>query len=160
MLEELREQLKHEGSMIYVADCAMVTKRNLILAREKNLDIISRFPENFDLCKEIKVKAWELNNWEFLGTLSDRKQAATYKAQTFIEEIDGISYRLIVFRSSSLDKKKEKSIEAAFDKEKTELEKKIKQFVSQDFACEIDASKALKLFLKENSDTNYELEIS
>jgi len=52
--------------VIYVADSAMVTETNLEQAAGYSLRFISRFPGNFALEKELKERAWQIDNWEHL----------------------------------------------------------------------------------------------
>ncbi|MDO9535477.1 MAG: IS1634 family transposase, partial [Bacillota bacterium] len=144
--------------VIYVADSAMITEDNLTQAAKHSLQFISRFPGNFDLEKELKAKAWQLDNWEQLGTFSDAKKAATYKSKSFIEEIDGRRYRFIVVHSSVLDGRKAKSLEKNLLEKRQSQEKAIKKAEKQCFACLPDAQQALEEFLLQHRDPFYPMQ--
>jgi transposase len=107
-----KEKLKE---IIFVTDCALVTKDNLALLVKEEADkpalrFISLMPENFGVNKEIKAEAFGTGAWQEIGKLSSKKDAACYKSQSFVREIDGHDYRLIVVHSTTLDKRKEKSL--------------------------------------------------
>lgn len=88
-----------------MADCALVNKDNLALLMQGEHDkpalkFISLLPENFGLNEEIKVEAFRLDSWQEIGKLSPKKDAACYQSQSFVWEIDGREYRLIVVHST------------------------------------------------------------
>lgn len=140
---------------IYVADSAMITTDNLAQADKHSLRFISRFPGIFDLEKELKAKAWQQDNWEQLGTFSDAKKAATYKSQSFIEELDGRKYRFIVVHSSVLDGRKARSLEKDLTDKRRLQEKAVKSIGKQRFACLPDAEQALTEFLHKHRNPFY-----
>ncbi|NLW06837.1 MAG: IS1634 family transposase [Clostridia bacterium] len=140
--------------LIFVADCALVTKDNLALlvkeeANKPALQFISLLPENFGLNKEVKAAAFETSTWQEIGKLSPKKAAACYKSQSFRREIDGREYRLIVVHSTNLDKRKEKSLAKKWVKQKETLAKAALELSQRPFACAADAQKAIELFCKE-----------
>lgn len=156
VIEELVQTFKPEKlkEVIFVADCALVTKDNLaLLVQEKDnkpaLQFISLLPENFGLNKEIKAEAFRTGFWQEIGKLSPKKDAACYKSQSFFREIDGRDYRLIVVHSTTLDKRKENSLLKKWAKQREVLEKAAKDLSRRPFACEADAKKALELFYQE-----------
>ncbi|KYH33180.1 IS1634 family transposase [Neomoorella mulderi] len=138
--------------IIFVADCALVTKDNLALLVQENkpaLQFISLLPENFGLNKEIKAEAFRTGFWQEIGKLSPKKDAACYKSQSFVREIDGRGYLLIVVHSTTLDKRKENSLLKKWAKQREVLEKAAKDLSRRPFACEADAKKAIELFCQE-----------
>ena len=110
VLEMLQTMLpcdNDNGQSIYVADSALVTNGNLELLFDKKISFISRLPETFKASAELKEWAWSENQWQHLGSLVE-KNAAIYRVQSTVRELNGHDYRFVVVHSSSLDKKKEK----------------------------------------------------
>ena len=140
---------------IYVADSAMITEDNLGQAAKHSLRFISRFPGNFGLEKELKAKAWQLDNWEPLGTFSDAKKAAIYKSQSFVEEIDGRKYRFIIVHSSVLDGRKERSLKKKLLEKRRLQEEAVKKAEKHRYVCLPDAQQALTEFLHKHRDPFY-----
>jgi transposase len=149
VIKELVDKIKPEklDKVIFVADSALVTNDNLALLAQENLKFISRQPENYSMVDRVKEEAMA-GNWTDIGVLSNKKDAAKYKSQSFIREIDGRPYRLIAVHSTALDKRKEKSLMKKWEKQKKELEKENNDLVNRPFACEADALKAIELFVK------------
>ncbi|BCV20325.1 hypothetical protein hamaS1_21850 [Moorella sp. Hama-1] len=140
--------------IIFVADCALVTKDNLaLLVQEEEdkpaLQFISLLPENFGLNKESKAEAFRTGSCQEIGNLSQKKDAARYKSQSFVREIDGKDFRLIVVHSTTLDKRKEKSLLKKWAKQKETLAKAARELSRRPFACDADARKAIELFCQE-----------
>jgi len=140
--------------IIFVADCALITRDNLaLLMQEGNnkpvLQFISLLPANFGLNEEIKAEAFRAGSWQEIGKLSTKKNAACYKSQSFIREIDGHNYRLIVVHSTVLDKRKENSLFKKWAKQREVLAKAAQDLSRRPFACEADARKAIELFYRE-----------
>jgi len=142
------EKLK---DMIYVADSALITRENLELlsgATKPMIRFISRLPGTFSLEAELKERAWENNNWVELGKFSEKKNAASYKAQDFEDVLYGNRYRFIVVHSSNLDGRKRRSLDTKLKKEYQNLEKAKKQLEKNRYACKPDAELALQEFIK------------
>lgn len=110
-----------DTTSISVADSALVTNDNLDLLFEKKIPFISRLPETFSISAELKDWAWSEDRWQHLGSLVQKKDAAVYRIQQAVRELNGHAYRFIVVHSSSLDKKKEKSIKKMIETRKSEL---------------------------------------
>lgn len=134
---------------ILVADSAAMTGPNLRLIAEKELRVISRLPETFNLCGELKEEAWRLGAWVDAGRLAREEKAATYRWQCFERELEGAVYRFVVVNSSSLNKTKRKSIERSIAREEAELNKALKKLRQAKYACQIDAERAWERFLAE-----------
>ncbi len=156
VIEELVQNFSPEKlkEIIFVADCALVTKDNLaLLMKEEDnkpaLKFISLLPENFGINKEIKAEAFRTDTWQEIGKLSPKKDAACYRSQSFIREIDGHEFRLIVVHSTTLDKRKENSLLKKWTKQREVMEKAARELSRRPFACEADAKKAIELFLRE-----------
>jgi transposase len=143
--------LKNEDEfLLYTADSAAVTEDNLKLFNKYHIDMISRLPERYDLAEELIDQAILADTWNEIGTLSEGKKAATYKSVSFEKELCGIIYRFLVVHSSSLDKRKLKTLNSKIEKEKLELIKKAEKESKREFFCEKDARAEIDKFQKEN----------
>ena len=132
--------------IVFVSDCAIVSTDSLNELSRKHIQFISRLPETFNLAQELKDLAWQTDNWNDIGPLSDAKTAANYKTFAIQRELDGRKYDFVVVYSSVLDAKKEKTLKKRIAKQKEELQKLAKDLAKQKFACAPDAETALKKF--------------
>ena len=114
-------QKNDDDFLLYTADSAAVTEDNLKLFKEYHVDMISRLPERYGLAEELIDQAIMAGNWIEIGSLSEAKKAATYKSVSFERELCGDIYRFVVFHSTSLDKRKLKTLNSKIEKEKLEL---------------------------------------
>lgn len=143
-------QKSDDDFLLYTADSAAVTEENLKLFKEYHVDMISRLPERFGLAEELINQAITANIWTEIGTLSEEKKAAIYKSVSFERELCGDRYRFVVFHSSSLDKRKLKTLNSKIEKEKLELIKKAEEEGKREFFCEEDARAEIDKFQKKN----------
>lgn len=143
-------QKSDDDFLLYTADSAAVTEDNLKQFKEYQVDMISRLPERYDLAEELIDQAITANIWTEIGTLSEGKKAATYKSISFERELCGDIYRFVVVHSSSLDKRKLKTLDSKIEKEKLELIKKAEEESKREFFCEEDARVEIEKFQKEN----------
>jgi transposase len=158
VLEKLQTMLPDDnGTSIYVADSALVTKDNLNLLFDKEIPFISRLPETFKISAELKEWAWSENQWQHLGSLVEKKDAAVYQVQSTVRELNGHDYRFVVVHSSSLDKKKEKSIKKMIETQRKELLEACNELAKRKFFCEADARKELEIFLAKHDTPLFEL---
>ncbi|WP_180954856.1 IS1634 family transposase [Bacillus sp. V3-13] len=126
-------------SMVTIADSAMVTEENLKIFGDR--PFISRFPENFKLCKILKKQAFENEaDWVQVGKLADKKNAASYRIQGISTELYGRNYRFAVVHSSALDQRKQKKIDRQVESEQAKAEKSIKDWSSVEYHCQEDAA--------------------
>lgn len=130
--------------IVFVSDCAIVSTDSLNELSRRHIQFISRLPETFNLAQELKDTAWQADNWNDIGPLSNAKTAANYKTFAIQRELDGRKYDFVVVYSSVLDAKKEKTLKKRIAKQKEELEKLAKELARQRFACMPDAEAALK----------------
>jgi transposase len=138
--EQLRE-------MIVIADSAMVTEENLNLYADR--PFISRLPETYSLCHELKEAAFEQEaNWVSVGALTDKPGAATYRIQGMSSELYGRTYRFAVVQSSALDRRKQQKIDRDIVKERASLDKAVGEWAATEYHCETDAAKQLAEHLK------------
>ena len=138
-LEERRE-------LIHVADSAFVTAANLAAARAAGLRFISRLPETYAAARLVKERAWA-GEWAEVGRVAARTEAASYLASEQEAEIDGHPYRLIVFRSSQLERRKAAAFERELQKQQEEMAKAGEALARQGFACQADAEAAAGAWL-------------
>lgn len=148
LLAKVAKELKEYAQSIFVADCKAVAPENLAVIKRNNLRFISRLPDNYDLCGEIKERAWRENTWQDIGQVSGQKKAASYKIQGFTASLYETEYRLVVVNSSSLDKRKEGAIRRQIAKEKEKVIEANKEMNKQQFACLADAQTAWRKFTK------------
>ncbi len=145
--------IKKEG-FIYIADSAMVTRKNLEKIGDE-IQFISRLPANYKECSRLIKSAIEKDEWIKLGKLSDtmettKRPAAIYKAWETTAVLHNKNFRAVVIHSSAHDKRRQKRIERELKKAHTELSKKIKAISKQEFFCRDDALKAAEELQKGN----------
>ena len=162
VIEELVEGFTdHLTDLVYVADSAAVTKGNLDLIAAKGIRFISRLPATFAQEQEVKDRAWSDGGWIDAGILTEnpKRDSAFYRYQEYVVDIAAQTavrpYRLIVVHSSSLDKRKAKTLEKNLLKQREELEAQLEQLSKVEFACEPDARAALERVRSENRDALY-----
>ena len=162
VIEELVEGFTdHLTDLVYVADSAAVTKGNLDLIADKGIRFISRLPATFAQEQEVKDRAWSDGGWIDAGVLTEnpKRDSAFYRYQEYVVDIAAQTavrpYRLIVVHSSSLDKRKAKTLEKNLLKQREELEAQLEQLSKVEFACEPDARAALERVRSENRDALY-----
>lgn len=157
ILSEIDEMIKGYGNVPYIANSALVTKKNLNLIANKQLSFIFRSPSTFSVTENLKERAWDINNWNDLPRYSTSKNPTLYGYQEFVEQIDNRDYRFILVKSSHLESRKEKTIAKRLEGERVELDKLAKEFSKQEFACEIDATAALLNTLERNKKAMHEV---
>lgn len=137
------------GQVIHVADSALVTKDNLLSIDDDTYKFISRLPATFKLEKELREKAVSNpDGWGEIGQLTDKEGAASYKVQSFVEELEGKKYRFVVCHSDHLDERKHKTIDKEVEAEAKEIEGQIKEhIVKEGYYCEADAKSAVEKLL-------------
>ena len=158
LFQEFRDSLKNYMNSIIVADSQAITAENLKLL--KGMKFISRFPETFNFCAELKRRAWQENHWTEAGQLALAKKSATYQVQEFSDQIDDETYRFVVVHSSSLDKAKEKSVQREIRHELETLEKGVSRLTKIQFACEPDARQEWERFVKTTNLKYHNLEMN
>lgn len=160
ILDEISASFLDPRQIIYVADSSVVTSPNLRKMAEQRVRFISRLPGTFGLVDVLKDRAWSQNNWEKIGRISLTKKGSQYQAQSFINTIDGRSYRFVVIHSDALESQKSVSLQRAIERESAEINKVKKQVQQQRFNCKGDAQKALDAFSKKYEKAHHTLEWS
>ena len=148
---ELRE------SMVYIADSALVTEKNLARLTEAGMKFVSLLPGTFACGQTAREAAWAENAWENVGTISSRKDAASYRASEQMALIGDTSYRLTVYKSSELDKRKTNSLLKSLTSEHASLEKAAKELAQTAFLCEPDARRAGEEFCQKHKSRFFPL---
>ncbi len=136
------------ADLVYVADSSLVTADNLAALRQQGLAFISRCPETYGAVRTAKTAAWAADQWDALGTIALRRNAAQYWASEQSGEIEGEPYRFIVYRSSGLDAQKVKTLDRAIANARETLTRAAVQLSQQTFHCEHDAETAAAAFRK------------
>jgi transposase len=139
--------------LLYVADSAVVTSKNLALLKENKIKFVTRLPSTYKLVAKLKQDALASTDWIEIGKISERQQKddAIYRTKVLTTELDGNSYRFAVTHSTSLAKTKVKTINRKIAKEAVDLAKECVALSKRSFACEPDAQTALDLFMKEHA---------
>ncbi|AEJ38307.1 IS4 family transposase [Sulfobacillus acidophilus TPY] len=128
--------------LVYVADSALVTGPNLELLAERQLRFLSRLPDTYHVAADVKAAAWAADVWRPLGRIGVRADAATYQASEQHGQIEGRDYRLVVYRSSHLDRRKAQTLDRAVTREFQQLTRTAAAFGARTFACAADAEAA------------------
>jgi transposase len=167
ILKDLRDAMRKYGlsDFIYVADSAAVTEQTLkrLSGTDENelpITFVSRLPGNFQLEHELREKAIANPKlWEEVGTLTDKKDAAEYKTQSYTGQLYEMDYRFIVCYSNQLHSRKAKSIESHIKQEQDMALKSIRDFQRIEFYCLKDAQEAATKFEKDLALKYHELTI-
>ncbi|BAS26273.1 IS1634 family transposase [Limnochorda pilosa] len=153
ILEALKTSFLDPRRVVYVADSSLVTTKNLDLMAQSKVRFISRLPERFKACDEVKAQAFAENRWQPIGVLAKtRRDGAYYQGVSYLHPIDGRPYRLTVIRSSALDGRKKRKLDSVIGKEREELSKAARELMRQRFNCRADAEAALASFQESYQD--------
>lgn len=149
MIDRLTEALDPTqlAGLIYVADSALVTGPNLARLATHAIRFISRCPETFGVAAAAKAVAWAADQWTALGTLADRSHAAQYWASEQVGAIADRPYRLVVYRSNTLDQRRMRALDRDIAAQHRVLTRAADLLGGQMFACEADAQAALDQWL-------------
>ena len=164
-VEEISRMLQEKGydNVINVADAALISTKSLSIFVQHDIQFISRFPETFNLAEELKIDAWNADNWENLGILAEtERKAAKYKTWETEREIEGNTFGFTVVHSSKLEERKEKNLQTKVETEKNGLQKKSKKLLKTKYACEADAVRDGQLLQKIAEEKGFctELEVN
>lgn len=132
--------------LVYVADSALVTEPNLEALAATGMRWLSRLPDTFGVAATAKAAAWAVDDWIPMGRIAQRRTAAEYRASEQTGWIGDREYRLVVYRSSSLDHRKAKSLDRELDRVRADAERAAADLAAQPFACAADAEAAAAAF--------------
>jgi transposase len=146
-----------EGSFIYVADSAMVSKNNLESVGKNKF--ITRLPATYKECGKAIQTAVEADQWSCFGTLAEtpssaKRPAAEYRGFDTTVNLYDRKYRAIVVHSSAHDKRRQKRIERELKKSNNDILQKTKT-LNLIFACKEDAVFAANAAEKHNTKLHY-----
>ena len=132
------------GAFVYVADSAMVTKKNLEAVGD-NL-FVSRLPANYKECERAIEVAVDSNEWVDIGKMSEtitggNRPCAKYKAFETTVTLYEKRYRAVVIHSSSHDKRRQKRYDRLVASSEKAIRDALKS-IPNIYACEPDAKRA------------------
>jgi len=158
----MAKQGLESGAFIYIADSAVVTKKNLEAIGD-NIQIISRLPASYKECNRVIKKAIEKDAWNNLGVLSFTKEtvkrsAARYKSYESNVTLHGKKYRAVVIHSSAHDKRRQKRLDRELAEERKRLDVQSKKITKKEYYCQADTCEAVKE-LKKSDGKYYRLDI-
>ena len=134
------------GAFTYVADSAMVTRKNLEEIGKTRF--VSRLPATFEACGKAIGQAVSAQQWVPLGRLAERpgsrkRPGACYKAFETTVTLHGTSYRAVVIHSDSHDKRRQKKLVKELKQSEMQLCAQIKKLTTV-YHCEADATQAVE----------------
>ena len=132
--------------LIYIADSALVTGPNLEALHAAGITWLSRLPDTFGAAVTAKAAAWAADTWTALGRVAARPQAAEYWAAEHTATIRDRTYRLVVYRSSSLDQRKAKAFDRELARIRMAADRAAATLADQPFQCAADAEAAATAF--------------
>lgn len=150
VLKEIKTSFLDPEQIIYVADSSLISKKNLRLLTEQGIRFISRLPARYKALHDVKQDAFRDGKWQQVGQVAQTTQlGATCLAQAYEERpVDGNNYRLVVYRSSSMDARVAKKLDRTIKSERSELARTVNEISKKRFACAPDAQAALDELLK------------
>lgn len=152
-ITRLRSRLSDEewSQLTYVADSALATKDNLDLMMSKpRLQFITRLPDTFGLCAELKEEAFWRGTWENVGPFGECDAKATYKVQSFSRNLYGYDLHFVVVHSDQLESLQTETLRRQLAKEHETVNKQVERLQVVRFACEHDARQAIDEFKKQH----------
>jgi transposase len=141
VLDQIRQVFRPEQlrSLTYVADSAFATEENLAKAQAMGLGVLTRLPDTFGAAHKAKLRAWQEDRWEEMGAVAARQKATTYQASEQRGEIGGRAYRLVVYRSDHLERRKERALVRDLAAEREALEEEAQNLTRHSYVCREDA---------------------
>ncbi len=151
MLHRLVKAMAPEplAQLIYGADSALITGPNLERLACQQIALVSRCPESFGVVRQVKEQAWVQDAWTPLAKFGQRRDAAQYWASEHQAPIEERTYRLVVYRSSALDRKRGHMLDREMGQSRKAMEASAKALGQQRFACEQDATTAWSQWQKD-----------
>ena len=131
MIETLRKSLKFDRKVYYIADSALYSAENL--TRLNRSFWITRVPTTVGGIRELCATE------EPFYPCEDPR----YSYQQVISDYGGIPQHWVVYQSSELQKRMEKTFDASIDKELIKARTSLGRILRQEYVCEPDAQRAL-----------------
>ncbi len=132
--------------LVYIADSALVTGPNLDALAAAEIAWLSRLPDTYGVAATAQAAAWAADAWIPVGRVAASPHAATYAASEQTGTIGDRPYRVVVYRSSRLDRRKAKTLERGLAQARSIAERGADALTAQDFACAADAEAAAVAF--------------
>lgn len=141
-----------------IGDAAFVSEENLNRLfssdRASQISFISRLPATYKEEKWVRSRALSgLGQWINLGKMSEEKNASSYKCYTDRVSIGGVVYRALVYSSTSLEQRKEHSLQKSWEKKREVLLKDCQEAEGSFFACEADALRAAETVIAKHKQS-------
>ncbi|MCI6796929.1 MAG: IS1634 family transposase [Succinatimonas sp.] len=152
----LKEQFRQLHYL--TGDSALCTGKILKEAVAKGLEVVTRVPDKCTIAKRC------INETEYseLKSIDPEDPTCLTKAKWCGDaEIDGVKVKLLLVNNEAMRSKKEVTVRKHADKEKEELESKLKKLATNPCKCQADAEKCIqelqkKLKFCRLSDISYE----
>jgi len=142
-VKDLQNQF-HLPDMVWATDSALYSQKWLETQKDLNIHWVTRVPETISEVKKLIIDTSKNSADSWI------KGKDGYRFLETVSHYGGVEQRFIVVFSAQAQKRELETFNRNLDKQRTELEKKIKKLSSEYFACAIDAKKALeKLMDKE-----------
>jgi transposase len=147
VLSDVSRHMKAHGvddkAFIYIADAAMVTKKNLELAGP----FISRLPATYNECERAILSAIDADQWQEVGRIAitaptRNRPVATYRVHEETVMLYDQEYRAVVVHSSAHDKRRQKRLERELDASLKAINALKKATTKKPFSCQADAEAA------------------
>lgn len=129
---------KAYNNTYFIGDSALYTEETIRALAEENQSFITRVPQKLKEAKMILTKA-SVAAWTELED--------GYAGSWFDSNYGGVQQRWLLIRSSQAKAREKHILDAAINKKTTQSVIDFKKLCRQKFACEIDARKALELWL-------------
>ncbi|MCW2278376.1 IS1634 family transposase [Heliophilum fasciatum] len=149
-----------QSDAVYIADSKLVTPKNLRKMRKKGIRFISRFPNTYQLTKDLIVWAEKNATWSEPVAWSTRKGASIYRTQEITARFMNHRYRFVIVRPSQLDERQVKRLEKEAQAEKHQLEQACHALAKRTFACETDAQEECRLFARKHRGRFYSVHLT
>lgn len=148
-VEDLLELLKiNPDTFYYIADSALFSLENLHKANNRNINLITRIPDNTKATKSLIEKACA--NFKNMTPIEpNNKKTARYTIMEATGDYNKVPLKYCICYSEELRKKKEKSISKQVLCESDLLNKLTKQYSKRTFACITDAEIEIKKTLSQ-----------
>lgn len=144
-VDQLLVQMKVDrNNFYYIADSALFSQESLKKAEEHGIKLITRMPDNIKVAK--KFLGSPLPEDAQVVIIENAKgQQIVYRLMEAQAQYAGHDVKLAVIYSEALEETKGSTCQKRVDKERKQLEQKLKQYKKRMFQCEADAIKEIEL---------------
>ena len=151
-ISRMREMLSDEqwSGMTYVSDSALVSPDNIALLMKQGGAFITRLPDTYKLCSELKQAAIADNEWQQHGKLASATNSSHYRSASFTRRLYDHEFRFMVVHSSRLYELQHKTLLRKVEKERIAIHEAASKLMKQTYSCAQDAETALASILKKS----------